>query len=182
MTDAATWTKALTLVGIVFVAYLVMMWVVMVFWTHRDIASRSDDRILRVASVLVVALFSLPGFLVYLTLRPPETSADIQMRQLEAEALVLDMARQQACPDCGRGIDTEFVACPYCGTSVETSCLACTRSLRAAWVLCPYCGADRSVTLSPTPDPMPMSPERIPTSPALQPAGHQRVLVPTAKA
>ena len=174
MTDGATWAKALSLVGIVFVAYLLIMWAVVVFWTHRDIASRSANRMQRVAGVAVVALFNLPGLLVYLALRPPETSADMLIRQLEAEALVQDMERQQACPGCGHSMGAEFVACPYCRTSVETSCVACTRSLLTAWVLCPYCGADRPEAPVTAPARTPTTQEeRIPMPPreALQPAG-----------
>jgi len=180
MTDATIWARAFSLVGFMFVAYMLTLWAVMVFWTHRDIASRTANRAQRQVSVAMVALFHVPGFLLYLALRPPETVAESLSRQLEAEALVLESERQQTCPACGHAVSPEFVTCPFCRTAVGKACEACQRSLRTAWVLCPYCGADRAHAPS-TPE---RSSERapVPLREAPQPAGARRTALPTARA
>lgn len=180
MTDAAIWAKALSLVSIVFVVYLLTMWAVLVFWTHRDIASRTADRTQRTTAVALVALFNAPGLLLYLALRPPETSAELLARQLEAEALVQDMEQQHACPGCGHALGSEFITCPYCRTTVQTSCADCSRALRSPWVLCPYCGADRrEAPAAGIADRPQRQPE--PAREILRPAPARRTLLPIAK-
>ncbi|HJX04212.1 MAG TPA: zinc ribbon domain-containing protein [Thermoplasmata archaeon] len=44
------------------------------------------------------------------------------------------------CPSCGKGISTEFVACPFCGTSIKHKCPNCGKMLSSEYVACPYCG------------------------------------------
>jgi hypothetical protein len=144
MTDAAFWAKTMTVVGLLFVAYLLVAWAAMVFWTRRDVQSRTSDSTQQGLAVLLVALGNLPGLMLYLALRPPETTADALTRQLEAEALSREIDRKQPCPACGTALTAEFIRCPECGTTVQENCTTCARSLRAAWVLCPYCGTDRA--------------------------------------
>ncbi len=146
MTDAQTWVNLLGLAGILVVAYLVTMWAVMAFWTYRDITARSTDQLERIFGVALVALFSAPGFLLYLALRPPEKIADVLTRQVESEALIQDIAQQDVCPGCRRALREDFVLCPYCRVAVQTSCQDCSRVVRLSWVLCPYCGADGAAT------------------------------------
>ena len=163
MTDPATWAQAMTLVATVFIADLLIMWAVMIFWTHRDIASRTADRLQQLAAVALVAVFNLPGLLIYLAVRPPDTAADRFIRELEAEALVQE--RQPGCSGCGRTIGPDFVACPYCRAAVQTACLICSRSLHTAWVLCPYCGAERPKEPVRERARTPASPQTVPMAP-----------------
>ncbi len=45
------------------------------------------------------------------------------------------------CPECGRTVQPEFVACPYCGAALKKRCPSCERRLRPGWRYCPHCGA-----------------------------------------
>ena len=139
--DALTSTLEIMIIG--FVAYVIVMWIAAAVWTYRDVTSRTSDRQTQILATALVAIFSLPGLLLYLAIRPPEQMVEIYNRQLEAEALLREIEREQRCPSCRRGIEASFVACPYCRTRLQEPCMSCERSLRSSWVVCPYCGAER---------------------------------------
>src|SRR3990172_3158897 len=71
-----------------FGAFLVALWLSLVFWTWRDIRARSQDRFLRLLAPLLVLLLNLPGVIVYLILRPRLTLEEEYERALEEEALL----------------------------------------------------------------------------------------------
>ena len=54
-------------------AFIVALWLSLIFWTYRDIKARGKDRLMRFLAVLVVAVLFLPGVVIYLILRPPNT-------------------------------------------------------------------------------------------------------------
>ncbi|MBT0770400.1 Flp pilus assembly complex ATPase component TadA [Kineosporia sp. J2-2] len=57
----------------------------------------------------------------------------IRVTQSDAEAA-------HACPQCGRHVGEDMIACPYCGTNLDRGhCQNCGRSVEADWRLCPYC-------------------------------------------
>src|SRR3990172_12300166 len=71
-----------------FGAFLVALWLSLVFWTWRDIPALSQHRFLRVLAPLLVLLLNLPGVIVYLILRPRLTLEEEYERALEEEALL----------------------------------------------------------------------------------------------
>ena len=140
----------LALVAIIaFVAYVLVLWVASVVWTYRDVASRTSDSLTQTIALILVLVFSIPGLLVYLVLRPKDTLMDAYDRQLEAEALLHEIQEQATCPRCRRKIDQDFISCPYCRTSLRTPCDSCARPMSSSWVLCPYCGAERAQPIAP---------------------------------
>lgn len=141
--DDGVWQDTARIAVILLVAYLVIMWIAALVWTYRDIASRTRDTFTHAFSVLLVALFNLPGLFVYLILRPKDTLADLYDRQLEAEALLQEIQDQATCPSCRRRVNDDFLSCPYCRAPLRTPCESCDRALAFGWVVCPYCGADR---------------------------------------
>jgi len=44
------------------------------------------------------------------------------------------------CPYCGRGIQADFVVCPFCGKSTKSICPKCGKQVQKDFVACPYCG------------------------------------------
>lgn len=44
------------------------------------------------------------------------------------------------CPECGRPVQPDFIACPYCGTQLRRRCPQCERKVRPTWRYCPHCG------------------------------------------
>ncbi len=53
-------------------AFFAALWLSLIFWTFRDIRSRTRDNFARILAVLVVTVFFIPGIVIYLILRPEE--------------------------------------------------------------------------------------------------------------
>src|SRR5581483_3180100 len=139
ISDAGFWEKTALVALILFVAYLVIMWVAATLWTYRDIQTRSDDRALQAVCVALVAVFSLPGLVLYVLLRPQESLSERFERQLEAEAFMHEIQDEATCPSCRRRVGEQFVRCPYCRAQLASPCEQCGRNLSETWVVCPYC-------------------------------------------
>ncbi len=142
ITSPEAWLSAAQVIGIALLAYLAILWVVLLTWTLRDIQSRTSDDGLRFISVAVVAVFSVPGLLLYLALRPRETVADEYARRLETEAFMRELDKHPSCPDCARPVEAAFVVCPFCRASLSTACEACGEAVDRKWVACAFCGVE----------------------------------------
>lgn len=138
-----SWQNSLKFVLAALGAYLVAMWLLMVWWTFRDIRERSRDPFLQAAAVLVVLVFTLPGLWAYLVMRPKETLAEAYARTLEEEALLQELEDLKACPNCRRRVQDDFVVCPMCQTGLKEPCASCNRPLSYAWAACPFCATPR---------------------------------------
>ncbi len=121
----------------VFLYFIVVLWVSLAYWTYRDAKKRGS---LPIFWALFTLLFSFPGFLVYLILRPPEYLEDARERELEIKAKEL-LLRKEAivCPSCLRPIESEFLVCPYCFKKLKKVCSTCGKPLKLDWSVCPYC-------------------------------------------
>lgn len=148
--DGGAWEKWAIWVGVMAVAYLLVMWIAALYWTYRDALARSRDPVMHGIAVATVFIFNLPGLLLYLILRPKMTLTDRYEHQLEAEALLHEIQEQPTCPQCRRKIEADFLSCPFCRASLRTACEQCGKALAFGWVVCPYCGADRQ---QPMPEP-----------------------------
>ena len=130
-----------TLVGTALLGgFAAALWLSLVIWTYRDMRSRSRDVLAHILAALVVALLSLPGFVVYLILRPPETLAEAYQRSLEEEALLQGIEGKAICPGCSRATQPDWMLCPHCHTRLRRPCIKCGRALELQWNLCPHCG------------------------------------------
>jgi RNA polymerase subunit RPABC4/transcription elongation factor Spt4 len=137
-------TSALKLAGLLLLAYVLVLWLSAVVWVYRDVRNRTDDQASQLIAVLLVALFNLPGLIVYLVIRPQSTMVDSYERSLEAEAVLHELQlAENACPRCQRPIEDEFNICPNCRTTLREGCRNCGRAIRTTWVACPYCATER---------------------------------------
>jgi hypothetical protein len=141
--NPAPWLTAARVMGILTAAYLAILWVGLVVWTHNDVRARTLDASTQALSVGAVALMFIPGLLLYILLRPRELLADAYSRRLETEAFVHEVEKQPRCGACRRLVDADFALCPYCKTALRTACESCSKPLSDKWVACPYCMADR---------------------------------------
>jgi RNA polymerase subunit RPABC4/transcription elongation factor Spt4 len=130
----------LKVVGIVLAVYLGIVWLSLVVWTYQDIRSRSESLLVQLLSTLLVLLGFLPGYWIYLLLRPKEALAETYARSLEREYIMQDIEERPVCPTCQRGVEPDFLVCPYCHTPLKKKCTACTRLMDLTWQVCPYCG------------------------------------------
>ncbi len=121
-------------------AFLVALWLSLIFWTYRDIRNRGSDPLLRILAVLLVAVLFLPGLVIYLILRPPYTLEEEYQRTLEEEALLQAVEEANRCPGCGRRVQPDWLICPYCHTRLKKACHNCGKLMELPWEICPYCG------------------------------------------
>jgi RNA polymerase subunit RPABC4/transcription elongation factor Spt4 len=121
-------------------AFIVALWLALIFWTYRDIKARARDPLSRILAVLVVAVLFLPGILIYLILRPANTLEDEYQQTLEEEALLQAIEESSLCPGCGRRIKDNWVVCPNCQTKLRKNCHHCGKLMELPWNICPYCG------------------------------------------
>ncbi len=138
-----SWQNSVKVVLAALITYLLVLWVLMVWWTYRDIRSRTRDPFLQVAAVFVVLVFSLPGLWIYLIGRPKETLTEAYARTLEEEALLQELEDLKACPSCRRRVADDFIICPVCQTQLKEPCTICAKPLSYSWSACPYCGRAR---------------------------------------
>lgn len=134
-------TGALVYAGLIALAF----WAGMVIWTVRDVRARSRDALALVLFTLMVAVLTLPGFLLYLFLRPRETLAEAYERSLEEEALLQEIEDKPTCPGCRQRTLEGWQACPHCHTRLRKACTRCGKLLDLPWDLCPYCATPQPV-------------------------------------
>ncbi len=137
----SSFLKQISMIGVGFAAaFLAALWLSLIFWTFRDIRARSRDPFMRVLAVIIVTLLSLPGFLVYLILRPPHTIEEEYQHSLEEESLLQTLEEVTVCPACNRHVHSDWVVCPNCAARLKKTCTHCGKSIELPWNLCPFCG------------------------------------------
>src|ERR1043165_2202272 len=133
------------LAGLVVASYLLVLWLSALVWTYRDVRARTNDQTSQVIAVLLVALFNVPGLLVYLVIRPQAALADSYERSLESEAILHELQlAATSCHNCRRPIEDDYMVCPYCRTTLREPCRSCSKLVRTTWSACPYCAIDRT--------------------------------------
>lgn len=130
----------LGIVAFFFVAFVVIFWISLVFWTWRDVRSRTQDVILQITATVLVAVFNIGGLFIYMIVRPRQTLAELYERQLEEESLLAEMTERQTCPTCHYRVEGDFQLCPSCGTKLRRPCPRCDHLLELKWNVCPFCG------------------------------------------
>jgi len=136
----ATIERVVRITATVLAAYFVALWIAAIWWTFRDIRSRTNDFLLQMAATLLVTVFSLPGLLIYFILRPPRTLAELYEESLAEEAMLQEIQVQSACPACKQHAEPDYIFCPWCQTRLKRLCVRCERPLLLRWRNCPYCG------------------------------------------
>ncbi len=121
-------------------AYLFALYLGMIVWTVRDIRARSRDALAHILATALVAVFNLPGLLVYMLLRPHSTVAEEYERSLAEEAILQELEERRVCPGCRRRVEADFIVCPHCHYQLRLRCTSCGRLLNPNWDVCPYCG------------------------------------------
>lgn len=124
-------------------AYILTLWFAIVVWTFQDIQARSRSVVAQIFSTLVVLIFSIPGLLIYMVLRPRYTLDDAFQRSLEEEYLMQDLEELPLCPGCQQYVEDDWVFCPNCRTELRDNCIACDRLIDLRWEICPFCGTEQ---------------------------------------
>ena len=114
-------------------------WLAMIIWAYRDMRARSRDPLAQVLVAVLVGLLSIPGFLIYIMLRPRETLSEAYERTLEEEALLQEIEDKPNCPSCGQRVQHDWQACPHCHARLKKACTHCDYLLEIPWNICPHC-------------------------------------------
>ncbi len=122
-------------------AFLAALWAALVVWTFRDMRARSRDFFAQLLAAIVVLVLNIPGFIVYLILRPRETVAEGYARSLEEEALLQSIEERPFCPGCNRLTRPAWLVCPHCQILLRKTCSQCKQPLELTWNICPLCSA-----------------------------------------
>jgi len=138
--DPSSLTSIILLLTACSGAFIAALWLSLIIWTYRDIRARARDPLARILAVIVVALLFLPGFVVYLILRPQRTLEEEYQTTLEEEALLQAIEDAPLCPGCARRVKENWVLCPNCHTRLRKNCHKCGKLMELPWNLCPYCG------------------------------------------
>jgi RNA polymerase subunit RPABC4/transcription elongation factor Spt4 len=142
--------RILRIIIAVVVAFWVALTIACVWWTFRDIRSRTTDIFLQLAATLLVAVFSFAGLLIYVIVRPTKTLAQLYQESLEEEAFLQGIQVHNSCPVCKQRVEQDFIFCPWCQTRLKRTCARCERPLLLRWKMCPFCG--QAVYLAPGAD------------------------------
>lgn len=121
-------------------AFTAALWISLVFWTYRDIRSRTRDQLEQILAAVMVGVLFAPGLVIYLILRPKRTLDQTYFETLEEEALLSSTENRRSCPGCGASADPDWLYCPLCYTRLTKQCESCDRQMELSWQLCPYCG------------------------------------------
>lgn len=120
-------------------AFIAALWLSLVIWTYRDICQHTRDPLVRILAVLVASVLFLPGVLIYLILRPAQTTDEEYQKSLEEEALLQSIEELPLCPGCSRRIDRQWIVCPNCHTKLMKTCPHCGKLMELPWNVCPFC-------------------------------------------
>jgi RNA polymerase subunit RPABC4/transcription elongation factor Spt4 len=144
--------SALTLLGLIIATYALVLWFSAIVWVYGDVRRRTNDAASQLVAVVLVALFNLPGLIVYLVIRPQGTVTDAYERSLQSEAFMHELhLAASSCQNCRWPIEDDFNVCPHCRTVLREPCRSCARLIRTSWTACPYCATDRVVARPATP-------------------------------
>jgi len=120
-------------------AFIITLWLSLIFWAFRDIRSRTGDKFMQILSLLIVTILFLPGVLVYLILRPKDTIEEEYQKSLEEEALLHTIESSPHCPGCGKRVGQKWMVCPDCHTRLKKTCHHCSQLMELQWNICPFC-------------------------------------------
>lgn len=137
--DLSSIGNLLTTLTAFFGAFLAALWLSLVFWTYRDIRSRTQDRLVHLLASLIVLVLNVLGVTIYLILRPRLTLNEAYQQTLEEEALLSQIENRPSCPGCGAHSDPDWQICPHCHTRLRKPCVHCNQLMELPWQICPYC-------------------------------------------
>lgn len=130
----------LQVVATFLIAFLVVLWMTLCFWTFRDIQARTRDLLAQVFATLLVFFFNIPGVLLYILVRPKETLVQAYERSLQEEYMLQDLEEREICPTCRVKTQPDYSYCFNCRTRLRRECANCGSLIKLKWASCPFCG------------------------------------------
>lgn len=132
--------SVLQVVATFLIAFLVVLWMTLCFWTFRDIQARTRDLLAQIFATLLVFFFNIPGVLLYILVRPKETLVQAYERSLQEEYMLQDLEEREICPTCRVKTQPDYSYCFNCRTRLRRECNNCGSLIKLKWASCPFCG------------------------------------------
>jgi len=126
--------------------YFVLLWAATAYWVYRDLQKRTSNPIAPYLAAAMIILFTpllFPfGWIIYRIVRPHETVAEANERNLAEEAMMVEIESQPHCANCSRQVHEDWIICPTCRNRLRRVCPNCSRLVELDWSLCAWCGKD----------------------------------------
>lgn len=129
----ATWMKDFF---IVLISLFIFLWIVCIIRVWKDIASRTNNVLLQIVSIVLITIFSpLIWLPLYIIVRPIWYKKDNIPRR---EACALSMV---SCYNCGTFNPKEYECCIRCWEKLRIKCKQCGEQYPHSYQYCNKCGA-----------------------------------------
>jgi hypothetical protein len=129
----ATWMKDFF---IVLISLFIFLWIVCIIRVGKDIASRTNNVLLQIVSIILITIFSpLIWLPLYIIIRPVGYKKDNIPRR---EACALTMI---SCYNCGTFNPKEYECCIRCWEKLRIKCKQCWEQYPHSYQYCNKCGA-----------------------------------------
>jgi len=127
-------------VEIVVVSYIGLLWLSIIIWVTRDSIHRSNSLFFQTFSILINIAIPIIGSLLYLIIRPGQTTAERYYEEMEHKMLSEGIDDEITCNKCSTVVSKEYAFCPNCGDQIQKICNHCKKGFPGSWNICPYCG------------------------------------------
>ena len=133
------------IVGWVLAVGVLVLWLTVAVWVFIDAKKRHKSLIFPILFAILAVVFFIFGYLIYMILRPAETSEDRYWADREKEFLMHEIGDFDVCPNCKyEHIFPEFLNCPNCSYQLKHKCESCEYPLLSGWKNCPSCRAENA--------------------------------------
>lgn len=119
---------------------LVIFWIVVLYWVWLDSGDRTSSLGARIGYVLLATVLFIPGLIIYLLIRPPQTIEEIYWADLERRYLKYETSELGDCVRCGTQLYPGYTYCPNCRLLLKVKCPNCTVEMDKHCKYCPSCG------------------------------------------
>lgn len=131
---------------------LVIFWIVVLYWVWLDSGDRTSSIGARIGYVLLAVLLFIPGLIIYILIRPPQTLEEIYWADLERRYLKYETSELGDCVRCGTQLYPGYTYCPNCRLLLKVKCPNCTVEMDKNCKYCPSCGYTMKKKLEVTSD------------------------------
>lgn len=137
-------SPSFNLIQIIVISYIGLLWLSVIIWVTRDSIHRSNSLFFQTFAILLNIAIPILGSLLYLIIRPSQTTAEKYIEEMEHKMLNEGIEDGITCEKCLTVVDKEFAFCPNCGSQVQKSCNNCGKGFPSIWSICPYCGKNQN--------------------------------------
>ena len=104
----------------------------------KDVNRRTKHAIVKNIWIILVFLTNIPGFIIYLLLRPAKI--ETYLEEMEQKYLELETKGIGGCSQCLTTYYPDEIFCKKCGNQIRKHCIRCNGVIEVTSTFCSYCG------------------------------------------